>query len=557
MAMTPGEQPRIGRDIAATRKSRTRNWPAQSTVYDRIDSLANYSASITGYVRGVGKGMTAGRNFLAYFNDKDDQPRLKYNVQTEHGRPKKLHPKYPHPSKNIIPAGTSLEEICQYYPLHVWADGLRIFMAENWTAEKIFRLLPEDTRNTGATARQWNYLQQAMGREADKMYEEDDNGPRVVTKRKRDDAESDEGVQAVNTTMPVEKRPRLTPQGANLPNQQPTAVTPQAITAPHIPVTNDDGFDWSTSAYQPAEMVAAAPNAFDYLLSTMPAVPALPEYPAQQEVDFEYNTYVNSSSWPSTSTSSISSNAQIPPVAFNEPTQHIQSQQENEVAVQIPTPSAAKDVVENTNAQEVVNIQGDKEDTVDDDDDDEDDDDDSEASDDSSDEESDDNSLDGDQYDDDEEETASNDDAFTAVEHIAFPGPTHEHPSGFDQATLPYPIKNNIPIVAPQPSQIMSQVPLCLEEVIALSERPAAYTNVGQDFTTFFTEPQYQAQHDYVDVAAPYYSCQADEGYVGASPESYYQAHDDYVAFTPDSFYAQDYYGQTMPYGGYDEFYFN
>jgi len=186
------EQSRVGREIAATRRSRTRNWPEESTHYERFSSFQEYKTTIGDSIHTIGKGMKVGRNLLAYFDDLDDIPRLKFNVRCEHGRSKKLWPNYPHPSEAVIPVGTTLEQLCSRYPLHCWADGLRIFMAENWSAEQIWHGLPHDARNEGASVRKWNYLQQAMGREADKMYEEDENTPRVIIKRKKDEPELEE-----------------------------------------------------------------------------------------------------------------------------------------------------------------------------------------------------------------------------------------------------------------------------------------------------------------------------------------------------------------------------
>lgn len=178
--------------MAATRKSRTRNWPARSDPHQKYPSLARHMAKVGDMIHQIGQGMDSGRNLLAIFEDCDEEPRLAYNVRCRNGRSKIIWPKFKSVKEIDMPIGTTLKQICHYFPLHVWGDGMRIFIAEGWTAEQIWREIPVEARNSGAANRPWNYLQQAMGREADKMYEESGGEKRVLVKRKRPETENDE-----------------------------------------------------------------------------------------------------------------------------------------------------------------------------------------------------------------------------------------------------------------------------------------------------------------------------------------------------------------------------
>ena len=180
------------RPMAATRKSRTRHWPQPSDDHEVLPSLALRKNELGDDAYEIQTCMNSGRNLLAIFEDCDPTPRLKYNIRVKNGRSEKVWKRFKGVSEVNVPVGMTLEQMCRYYPLHVWGDGIRIFMAESWTAQMIYEALPKESRNDGARTRPWNYLQQAMGREADKMFEEETKGKRIINKRKREDAEDDE-----------------------------------------------------------------------------------------------------------------------------------------------------------------------------------------------------------------------------------------------------------------------------------------------------------------------------------------------------------------------------
>lgn len=178
-----------GREHAATRKARTRLWPDHSDDPIHYPSLAQRKLELKGFVAEIVPGRDSGRNMMAIFDDIDATPRTRFTIRCKKGRSKEHWPHYHSVEDVDIPIGTTLKHMCQYYPLHCWADGLRIFMAEGWTAEQMWKQLPADARCDQARERPWNYLQQAMGREADIIYVEAGNNKRVPTKRKRDDAD--------------------------------------------------------------------------------------------------------------------------------------------------------------------------------------------------------------------------------------------------------------------------------------------------------------------------------------------------------------------------------
>lgn len=172
------------RELAGTRKSRSRNWPARSNNYPFIESSIDWFQREGSKIKRIGQGMSAGQDLMAIFGDLDDKPRTKYSLEIERGRNIKHWPQYPH-FEQPLRGGMSLEDICLECPGHVWGTGLRLFIAEGWTGEKIYRQLPPDAANHGAATRKWNFLQQAMGREVDRMQEEDGQAKRVPQKRKR------------------------------------------------------------------------------------------------------------------------------------------------------------------------------------------------------------------------------------------------------------------------------------------------------------------------------------------------------------------------------------
>ena len=123
----------------------------------------------------------SGRNLMALFGD-DEEPRMKYPTTIERGRKGQYYSNKHQSWDEPLPAGLTLKQVCNDYPNHVWGSGLRIFMRENWDAERIYRELPTGCKPDGAEQRKWNYLQQAMGREDDRMAQEDGN-PREPQKK--------------------------------------------------------------------------------------------------------------------------------------------------------------------------------------------------------------------------------------------------------------------------------------------------------------------------------------------------------------------------------------
>lgn len=175
--------------IAGSRKARTRWWPPQSDAHRVYPSLQQRKDEVGGEIITLGRGQNSGRNRLAIFQDTDTIPRLAFNIRVQ-GRTQWKG--YLLPKDYVLPVGISLSEILAHYPNHVWNDGLRLFMAEGWQAEGMWQATPIDARNNGARDREWNYLQQALGREADKIGEEEFGQKRVPDKRpKKDEPDSD------------------------------------------------------------------------------------------------------------------------------------------------------------------------------------------------------------------------------------------------------------------------------------------------------------------------------------------------------------------------------
>ncbi|RMD44755.1 hypothetical protein DV735_g294, partial [Chaetothyriales sp. CBS 134920] len=166
----------------------------------------------------MGRGRQSGRNHLAKFGD-DPTPRLKWHLMIRNAKEEHNNATvraYPDPKVVPVPARTSLKEMCERYPRHVWGTGLRLFGCEQWGAKEIWELLPRDYRLESAAQRPWNYLQAAMGRELDKVAAEEGT-PRVKKpdpKRRRTPPESGESdsfgdiAMAMTMTEPARKRQR-------------------------------------------------------------------------------------------------------------------------------------------------------------------------------------------------------------------------------------------------------------------------------------------------------------------------------------------------------------
>lgn len=119
----------------------------------------------------LGSGYNSGRNRLAIFTSGNvDTPRTTFPIRVERGRfGRAADARYPS-ADQILPGGLSLPEICAQYPNHVWGSMMRVFLAEEWHAERIWNALPQDVRHHTTRARPWNYIQQAIGREIDRMF---------------------------------------------------------------------------------------------------------------------------------------------------------------------------------------------------------------------------------------------------------------------------------------------------------------------------------------------------------------------------------------------------
>ena len=135
----------------------------------------------------------SGRNLMALFGN-DEEPRTKYPMTIERGRKGQYYSNNHRSWDEPLPARLTLKEVCNDYPNHVWGSGLRIFMRENWDAERIYRELPKGCKPDGAEQRKWNYLQQAMGREDDRMAQEDGN-PREPQKKTPEKRKGSQGAE--------------------------------------------------------------------------------------------------------------------------------------------------------------------------------------------------------------------------------------------------------------------------------------------------------------------------------------------------------------------------
>lgn len=253
--------PATGRENAATRKARSRHWPELSNKPTPIvASLAQRKRELEGEPSMVvAPGKDSGRNLMVIFQDIDNQPRLNHNIHCITGRNKGHWAHFNSVADVDIPVGTTLKQMCTFYPLHCWGEVLRIFMAEGWTAEQIWRALPEPAR-CHAPIRPWNYLQQAMGREADKIHAEAGNGKRIPIKRKKDDssdAEDDEfGDEAAQSPPQAETPSRSAPKRGAHPMRRSQYGSPtDNSNMPDLSSYNQSGFSASVPHHSPPQVV--------------------------------------------------------------------------------------------------------------------------------------------------------------------------------------------------------------------------------------------------------------------------------------------------------------
>ena len=148
----------------------------------------------------IGRGINSGRNLLVII-DGQQEPVLRVPLLISRlKRVPTRDPPYPD-EHTIIPAGTTLRDVLQYYPRHVWGEMLRVFLSERWEARAMYDLLPQEARNH-ANTRPWNYLQAAMGREMDQMSKEETGKARI--KVKKDNSAKEEA----NNEKPLESKPQ-------------------------------------------------------------------------------------------------------------------------------------------------------------------------------------------------------------------------------------------------------------------------------------------------------------------------------------------------------------
>ena len=154
----------------------------------------------------IGKGWHSGRDWLV-LRDGDNEPVLQTPlvvVRCKREMSGQQSGQYPGASF-VIPAGTTLSQMCRLYPRHVWGEMLRIFLSEGWDARRMWELIPSDARNH-SHGRHWNYFQAAMGRESDLMWFEETGERRVPQKKARGKASAD------SSTAP---RPNIQPVGGD------------------------------------------------------------------------------------------------------------------------------------------------------------------------------------------------------------------------------------------------------------------------------------------------------------------------------------------------------
>ncbi len=191
------QQP-VGRGPSALRQPRQRAPVPPSDAHTRVPANHIFPQA----EERVQTGMRSGRNFFV-LRDGDSEPVLRTPLRIMRSKrdPAQQQNNTQYPSGNAtIPAGTSLTQICQGWPRHVWGEMLRIFLSEQWDARRIWDLLPPNARNN-AQNRPWNYIQAAMGREVDLMMQEDTGERRVpVRKPKSPSPDAEEGTQ-VKTEM--------------------------------------------------------------------------------------------------------------------------------------------------------------------------------------------------------------------------------------------------------------------------------------------------------------------------------------------------------------------
>lgn len=183
--------------IAQGRPSQSVDRPPRSDLWRRVSADRLNRTDLR--PRELVRGRDSGRNLMGYFGQ-DEILRTLYPLRLRGGRPRNAFGGaargYP-AADTIIPLGTSLRDIIRHYPLHVWGDGLRLFMAEGWSATKVYKRLPAVAKHgEGKKARPWNYMQEAFERQMLAMNDE----------QVKIDAEATEGIERTPDREPNEEQ---------------------------------------------------------------------------------------------------------------------------------------------------------------------------------------------------------------------------------------------------------------------------------------------------------------------------------------------------------------
>lgn len=176
-------QPQSGPVISASgRSSRTINETGLSQPHHRIASLAAQRIKCGQEYTLLGTGTRSGCDLLVIYGDKDNFPRLRTNLrivlsEKESKQSQNKFRNFRQPEMVDVPVGTSLEEMARDYPVHVYSQGVRLFIAERqqWTKKGTWEALPAPFRqliSRAATVRSHACLEKLWERQMDEMNEE-------------------------------------------------------------------------------------------------------------------------------------------------------------------------------------------------------------------------------------------------------------------------------------------------------------------------------------------------------------------------------------------------
>ena len=166
--MTPEQQ------ASVTVVDRKMKFVTSTTEERKAVRFAPPIAKGTGYK--IGKGLKSGKGYLGYLDpSRPDTAVTNRPLKIDGKKLSKPFAKYPAPEQ-IIPAGLSLGDICSMYPNHVWGQTLRIFAAEDLNGTQVHAMLPHDflvNQKKALQGRKANYMEHAIGRQADAAMVED------------------------------------------------------------------------------------------------------------------------------------------------------------------------------------------------------------------------------------------------------------------------------------------------------------------------------------------------------------------------------------------------